>query len=75
MDSVCYRVSTGAGDGGDFFIDLENMPSIKEFTEETKGRIALRILKNMKTSGFLKFAIYTEDSRIEDVPDKTIEIV
>jgi len=75
MDSVCYHVVSGPGDENGYYINLENMPPIEDFTEEIKGEIALRILKNMKTSGFLKFVVYTEESKEKGMRDRTIDIV
>ena len=75
MNSVCYHVATGAGVREDFYIALENMPVIEDFTEETKGILALRILKNMKNQGLLKFVVYTEESEDENDSDKTIKII
>lgn len=85
MDSVSYHVysrrglgleNAKQGNGGEliFYIELEGLPDIDDFTDETKGRIALEILKSMKTQHILNFAVYTEEGGSCE-RDRTIDIV
>ena len=57
-------------------VNLENMPEIENnLTEETKKEIAYEILKRMKAKKLIRSFIYTEEARIGNVPDRTIDLV
>lgn len=67
---VLYRLTTPSGDDLSYYIDMNDMPSVDDFTEEAEGRIALEILKSLKLNKIISYAIYSED-----VTENRIEII